>query len=135
MQPAYSRTDNLTPFEKFRERQVQQLVQGWPAETIPEALEDLSRKEFTDMVRTSIWCDGIPNAELTPLLLVLRLLYREYTRYAYEAFVKLGSTLLTIQKRYPNDREFWGHAEANVRFGSRANALLAMEAASETNLA
>jgi hypothetical protein len=64
VQPGYSRTDNVTPFEKFRERQVQQLVQGWPAETIPEGLEDLSRKEFTDMVRTSIWCEGIPNAEM-----------------------------------------------------------------------
>jgi hypothetical protein len=32
-------------------------------------------------------------------------LYREYT-CCNEAFVKLGSILLKIQKRYPNDRAF-----------------------------
>jgi hypothetical protein len=123
----------MTPFERFRERQIQKLIEGWPPEAVPEGFDLLTRKEFTDIIRTSIWSEGIPAAEMTPFLLLLRRLHQEYTRLSYEAFVKLGSILLEIQKRYPNDGEFWKYAEANVRFGNRTNARWAMEAASVTN--
>lgn len=121
----------MSAFEKWKARFLERRLQSW-SEWAPAGLKHMTREEAAEGYKYAALVGEMPEAELTPEMLLLRNFSQESEREAYEHFMQFGRLLLQAKERHTDEQEFWHYLETKLEWkGSREDAILAMEAVLE----
>jgi hypothetical protein len=118
----------MKAFDLFAQNFARRFLDQWPAGAPPE-MRSMSRAEVEESIRLTAAMKDMPDAELTPGMVLFRDAQRAAMQESFQAFVKMGQTLLQILEEQGEDK-FWQFAKTHTKI-PKEDIELAMRAAQE----